>query len=57
MDKLCHIAGNITLMKYHIYRLFQTPFTEEDIEKRRVGLSSVFDRQKNTDTLIRRLFD
>jgi glycosyltransferase involved in cell wall biosynthesis len=57
LDKMCHIAGNITLMKYHIYRLFQTPFTEEDIEKRRAVLSSIFNRQKNTDILIRRLFD
>jgi glycosyltransferase involved in cell wall biosynthesis len=57
LESLCHMANNAALMKYHVYRLFQTPFSLEDINKRTALLSRMFDRDKNTDILIRLLFE
>jgi len=57
LDSLCHIADNVALMKYQIYRLYQMPFTETDIKKRTLLLKEVFNRERNTDRLIKLLFD
>ena len=54
---LCHQANNAALMKYHTYRLFKTPFTEEERENRARVLYDIFDNSKNADALIRLLFE
>ena len=57
LENLCHVANNAALMKYQIYRLFQTPFNQEEIDRRSKILSEKFDSEKNAEKLIRLLFD
>ena len=53
----CHIADNTALMKYQVYRLFQIPFSEEELLRRKSLLSKLFDNDKNANELIKLLFD
>ncbi len=57
LENLCHQANNAALMKYHIYRLFQTPFPQEEINRRKSILSRMFNREQNAEALIRLLFE
>jgi glycosyltransferase involved in cell wall biosynthesis len=57
LENLCHQANNAALMKYHVFRLFQTPFPQEEINRRKDILSRMFKREQNAESLIRLLFD
>ncbi len=57
LENLCHQANNAALMKYHVFRLFQTPFPQEEINRRKDILSRIFNRDQNTEALIKLLFD
>ena len=57
LESLCYEANNAAMMKYQIYRLFQIPFTEEDRDKRATVLTTIFDAEKNADSLIQLLFE
>jgi len=56
LDEACHIADNPTLMKYTIYRLYHSPFTEQDIEERTNILNRQFNKTKQLDDLLKHLF-
>jgi hypothetical protein len=57
LETLCHMADNAALMKYQVYRLFQTPFKEEDLKKRNDVLLKIFNNDAHAETLIKLLFD
>jgi len=57
LETLCHIADNPKLLKYQIYRLYQTPFTDEHGKEREKVLSRIFNNEKNADRIISLLFD
>jgi glycosyltransferase involved in cell wall biosynthesis len=57
LEKACHIADSAAVMKYQIYRLFQIAFTKEDFNKRREILDEVFDQERQSQTLIKLLFE
>jgi hypothetical protein len=57
LENACHLADSVALMKYQAYRLFQLPFTEEDIYKRKKILSKIFNQEAQINTLISLLFD
>jgi len=57
LETLCHIADNPKLLKYQIYRLYQTPFTDEHGKEREKVLSRIFNNEKNAERIISLLFD
>ena len=57
LETLCHIADNPKLLKYQIYRLYQTPFTNEHGKEREKVLSRIFNNETNAEKLISLLFD
>jgi hypothetical protein len=57
LETLCHMADNAALMKYQVYRLFQTPFKEEDLKKRNDVLLKIFNNDAHAEKLIKLLFD
>lgn len=57
LETACHFADNAALMKYQVYRLFQLPFTEEDLNKRKEILSEIFNQEAQINSLISLLFD
>ncbi len=57
LENTCHMADSAALMKYQAYRLFQLPFTEEDINSRKRILTEIFNQEAQTNTLISLLFD
>jgi len=52
LEKACHIANNTTLLKYHIYRLFHTPFTDDDIQLRQGLLSAHYNNTRHAEDLL-----
>ena len=52
LDKLCIIANDYGSMKRKISTLFMQEFTQEDIEKRKLVLTSLYNNGNNTRKLI-----
>lgn len=52
----CHLADNPTLMKYTVYRLYHSPFTEEELKARAAILSREFNTNKQLEALLTHLY-
>lgn len=58
LEPLCHVADDAESMVRMIEKLFQTPFTESEIQQRKEFLDqSKFSNQKNIELLIHQLFN
>ena len=52
LESLCHIAENADSFRKKVNHLFQLDFTKEEIDRRKILLSQLFDNQSNAKKLI-----
>ncbi|XVJ65785.1 MAG: glycosyltransferase family 4 protein [Lacibacter sp.] len=55
LEKACHIADNPAMIKYTVYRLFHTAFTNDDKEMRQGLLQKHFNNKANAERLMHAL--
>jgi glycosyltransferase involved in cell wall biosynthesis len=56
LEKICHVADNPALLKYTIYRLYHTPFTDKDLAERTAQLEEIFNEEKQSEFLLKLLY-
>lgn len=56
LEKICHVANSAADFRSAVLSLFPVPVRSLDISYRNIFLQSVFDEEKNTEELIRKLW-
>jgi glycosyltransferase involved in cell wall biosynthesis len=52
LEKACHIANNVAMMRYTIFRLFHTAFTNDDIEKRQGLMQTNYNNKEHAQRIM-----